>query len=67
MQSEAVIIEVPTVQMLRLGTNPWQVHEESMNVTYSQAGFHSGQASYLNMKVLVFTEPGHMLFLLNPC
>ena len=38
----------------------------SMNVTYSQAGFHSDQVKYLSTKVLVFAEPGHMLFLLKP-
>ena len=63
-QLEAVIIEVSTLQALRLKTNPWRVHEVKYlpptKVTYSHTGFHNGQASYFNMKVLVFAEPGHI-------
>ena len=70
-QLEAVIIEVSTVQVLRLRTNPQEVHKAnylpSMKVTYSHTGFHNGQASYFSMKVLVFVEPGHMQFFLNHC
>ena len=60
-QLEAVIIEVC---MVPARTNPQQVHEAKYltpaNGTYGQAGFHSCQASYLYMKVLVFAEPGHL-------
>ena len=52
-QLKAVIIAVSTVQVLRLRT---------MNGTYSPTEFHNGQASYFNMKVLVFAEPGHKQF-----
>ena len=59
-QLETVIIEVSTVQVLRLRTNPWRVHEVkyllSTKVTYSHTGFHNDLAGYLNMKVLVFAE-----------
>ena len=51
---------VCTVEVQR----PWRVHEAKYmtptNGTYSYAGFHNGQASSLNMKVLVFAEPGHV-------
>ena len=30
-------------------------------VTYSHTGFHNAQASYFNMKVLVFAVPWHMV------
>ena len=29
----------------------------------SHTGFHNGQASYFNMKILVFAEPGYLQFL----
>ena len=48
---EAVIIEV-SVQTLRLRTYPKRVHKAKYlpptSGAYFQAGFHSGQASYLN-------------------
>ena len=56
-QLEAVIIEASTVQLLRLSTNPQQVHKVKYlpsKVAYSHIGFHNGQAS---MRVLVFVEP----------
>ena len=66
-QLEAVIIEVSTVQALRLRTNPQRVHEVKylppMKVIYSYTGLHNGQASYFNMKILIFAQPGHMQFL----
>ena len=56
---------------LRLKTNPQQVHEAKYspptNGTYSHTGFHNSQASYLNMKVLVFAESGYIQFFLNHC
>ena len=65
-QPEAVIIEVCTVQVLRLRTNPWRMHKAKdltpTKVTYSHTGFYNGQASCFNMKVLIFAEPGHMQF-----
>ena len=70
-QLEAVIIAVSMVQVLRLSTNPQRVHEAkylpTTKVTYGHAGFHNDQASYFNMKVLVFAEPGHMQFFFNHC
>ena len=46
---EAVIIEVCTVQVLRLRTNPQQVHKTKYlpptKLTQSHTGFHNGQAS----------------------
>ena len=64
-QSEAVISEVSTVQVLRLRTNPLQVHKVKYlppptNGTYhGHTGFHNGQALYLNTKVFAFAEPRH--------
>ena len=69
-QLEAVIIEESTVPVLKLRTTQWQVHKVKYlpltEVIYSHTGFHNGQASYFNMKVLVFAEPGHTIFL-NHC
>ena len=69
-QLEAVIIEVSAVQVLRLRNKPWEVHETKhlppIKVTYNQTGFPNGQASYFNIKVFVFAEPGHMQFF-NHC
>ena len=69
-QLKAVIIELYTVQALRLRTDPWRVHEAKYlpptKVTYSHTGFHNGQASYFNMKILVFAEQD-MQFFLNHC
>ena len=49
-------IELSAVQVLRLRTNPWQVHEAKYfpptKVTYSHTEFHNGQASYFSMMVL---------------
>ena len=57
------------VQVLRLRTNPWRVHEVKylppMKVAYSHTGFNDDQASYFSMKVLVFAEPRHIF--LNHC
>ena len=57
-QLEAVIIEVSTVQVLRLRANPQLLHGAkhlpSRNWTYGDTGFYSGHTSYLNMKVLMF-------------
>ena len=65
-QLEAFVIEVSTVLVLRLKTNQWRVHEVKYlpptKVTYSHKGFHDGQASYFNMKVLGFAEPGYKQF-----
>ena len=58
-QLEAVI-EVSTSKVVRLRTSPQQVHKGKYltptNGTSGQTGFHSGQASYLNMKVNLFAE-----------
>ena len=72
-QLEVVIIEVCMFQALRPRSNPWRVHEAkyltSTNWSYGQAGFHIRQAgfqlssaNYLNKKVLIFAELGHMQF-----
>ena len=59
-QLEAVIVEVSTVQALRLRANPWRlngaIHLPSVNWTYrvTHSGFYSGQTNYLDMKVLTF-------------
>ena len=48
-------LEASMVQVLRLRTNPWQVHRAKyLTNIYSHTGFHNCQASYFNMKVLVF-------------
>ena len=55
------------VQTLRLKTNPQWVHKMKyfplMKRTYI---LPNRQASYFNMKVLVFAEPGHMRFFFSP-
>ena len=38
------------------------IHLPSMNWTYGDAGFYSGQISYLNMKVLTFAKNENMQF-----
>ena len=56
-----VVIEVSTVQEVRLRTNPWQLREAKyLPPTAMHTGFHNGQASYFNMKVLVSAGPEHM-------
>ena len=61
-QLEVVINEVSMSKVLRLRTNPWQVHKVKYlpppKVTYSYTGFHNDQASYFNMKVHIFAERG---------
>ena len=56
-QLETVIIEVSTVQVLRLRATPQRLHRAihlpSINCTYGCTGFYSGQTRYLNMKVLL--------------
>ena len=59
-QLEAVIFEVPTVQVLRLQLINGKCMRKYLpptKVTYSHIGFHNGQASYFNRKLLVFAEP----------
>jgi len=67
---EAGIIEVSTVQVLRLRTNLQQVHEAKYlpptNGTCVTQGFTNyGQASYLNMKVVV--EPSCLTWAVQLC
>ena len=59
-QLETVFIEVSTVQALRLRANPLRfhgaIHLPSMNWTYGDIGFYSGQTSKLDTKVCVKDE-----------
>ena len=65
--SAAVITEVSS-------TKAEKNHSECMrrNICHPRmgptvnTGFHNGQASYFNMKVFVFSEPGHMQFFFKP-
>ena len=69
-QLETVIIEVSTVQVLRLKTNPRRVHKANYllpkNGTYGHTGFTNDQASYLNMKVLIFARTWAYAISLEP-
>lgn len=57
-QLETVIIEVSTVQTLRLRANLRRLHRvkqlRSAYLTYGDTGFNSCQTSYLSIKVLTF-------------
>ena len=59
-QLDTVIIEVSTVQVLRSRANPLQLHGAirlpTLNCTYGDTRFYSGQTSYLNIKVLTFAK-----------
>ena len=59
-QLETVITEVSTVQALRSRANPPQlhgaIHLPSINWTYGDIGFYSGQTSKLDMKVIAKDE-----------
>ena len=68
-QSQAVTIEVSTVQVLKMRTNPWQVHKVKYlpptNWTFAHTGFHNGQVSYLSTKVLELQNLSIRDFFLN--
>ena len=70
-QLETVIIEVSTVQALRLRANPQllhgAIHLPSRNGTYGDTGFYNAQTSYLNMEVVTFAKDENIRFLLNHC
>ena len=57
---DTVVIEVSLVNALRLRGNPRRLyrakHLPSQNWTYGDIGFHSGQTSYLSMKVHTFAK-----------
>ena len=52
---EAVIPKVSVVQLLRLRTNPWQLHKAKCLPPTKVC-----KASYFSMKILVFAEPGNI-------
>lgn len=63
-QLEAVVIEASTAQVLRLRVRlQWLYGAKHSKGTYGHVGFYNAQASYFNMKVPLFAEPGHMHFL----
>ena len=66
-QIETVITGVSTVLVLRSRVNPRRLHGAiywpSMNWTYGDTGFYSGQTSYLNMKYLHLLKMRNAIFL----
>ena len=64
-QLEPVNIEGSLIQVLRLRTNSWRVHEArylpptKLSYMHSHTGFHNGQDSYYNP---LFAESRHMQF-----
>jgi len=60
-QLEPVIVKISVVQVLRL-IHVTNLQRVQMAPTFKQVFTIYGQASYLNMKLLVFAEPGHMQF-----